>query len=97
MDVTLHDITFSNLFKYVPHRHEWITILLGLNPVTAFTMLQSKLITGKSWIQKPHNSQDGALCNNCKRLKTIDYYRNLLHLSYGRVNGFVSEKNSHGY
>ena len=46
-------------------------------------MLQSKLITVDSRIQKPHTSSDGTLCNNCEQLKAADYYRKVLHLSYG--------------
>ena len=47
----------------------------------------SKLITVQKWIQEPHNTQDGALCNNCKRLKSINYYCKGLNLSYDRVYG----------
>ena len=54
-------------------------------------MLQSKFITGEGRIQKPHNSYDVALCNICKRLKTIDYYRKVLYYSDGRVNGSFSD------
>ena len=48
--------SFSNLFKYFPHRHACITILLGLNQRTAFAMLQSKLNTVECRIQKPSSS-----------------------------------------
>ena len=68
-----------------------MTILLGLNQPTAFAMLQSKLIAIKSRIQKPSNSKDGALYNNCERLKTVDYYRKVLLLNYARVHGSVSD------
>ena len=51
-EIRLHEITLSNLFKYFPHGHTCISILLGLNLLllTAFTVLQSKLITGDSRI-----------------------------------------------
>ena len=62
-----------------------------MNKLTAFAMLQSKLITVDRRIQKPHNSRDGALGNNCERLKTVNYYRKVLHLSYGSVHGSVSD------
>ena len=55
-EIRLHGKSFSNLFKYLPHRHACITILLGLNQQTAFAMLQSKLITVESRIYKSHNS-----------------------------------------
>ena len=82
MEIRPHDKSLSNLIKYFPHRHTCITILLGLNLLTAFTMLQSKLIIGESRFQKPHN---------CKQLKNVDYYRKVLRLSYGNVNGSVSD------
>ena len=29
--------------------------------------------------------------NNCKRLKTVDYYHKVLHLCYDRLNGSASD------
>ena len=80
---------FSNLFKYFPlsyaciHDHRF-----RFEPANCFC---SKLITVQRWIQEPHNIQDGALCNNCKRLKAVNDYREVLHLSYNRVHGSVSD------
>ena len=67
-----------------------MTIILGLNQLAAFAMLKSKLITVESRILKRDKSKDVDLYNNCERLKTIDYYREVLHLNYERVNGSVS-------
>ena len=40
--------------------------------------------------EMPHQLRR-ALCNNSERIKTVDYYRVVLHLSYGRVHGSVSD------
>ena len=55
-EIRLRNISFFNLLNYFPHRHACITILLGLNQLTAFVMLQSKLITLVNRIQKPNNN-----------------------------------------
>ena len=59
-----------------------------LEPVNCFC---SNFITIQRWIQEPHNIYDGALCNNCKRLKAVNYYREVLHLSYDKVHGSASD------
>ena len=38
-------------------------------------------------VQDPQKGR--ALCNNCEKLKAINYYWEVLHLSYGRVHGSV--------
>ena len=47
----------------------------------------SKLIKLQRWIQEPHNIEDGTHCNNCKWLKLVKYYREMLHLN---MTGFVN-------
>ena len=51
----------------------------------------SKFITVQRWIKEIHNIKDGGLCNNCKQLEAVNYYCELLHLSYDRVHGSVSD------
>ena len=46
-------ICFSNLFKYFPHRHLCLRVLLRLSRPTAFAMLHSKPTIVKNQIQKP--------------------------------------------
>ena len=36
------------------------------------------------WVQEPQ--KDEALCDNYEELKTVKCYREVLHLSYGRVH-----------
>ena len=38
-------------------------------------------------VQDPQKGR--AFCNNCEKLKAINYYWEVLHLSYGRVHGSV--------
>ena len=40
-------------------------------------------------VQEPQ--KDEALCNSCEELQAVNYYCELLHLSYGRVHGSVSD------
>ena len=40
-------------------------------------------------VQEPQ--ENGALCDNCEELKPVNYYCEVLHLSYDMVHGFVSD------
>ena len=42
--------------------------------------------TLQRWIQEPYNISDGNLCNNCKQLKAVKYYHEVLHLN---MTGFM--------
>ena len=63
-------MTLFNLFKHFPHRHACITIILGLNLLTTFTMLQSKLIIMESRTRNPEAVKMGlfaTIVNDHKR------------------------------
>ena len=70
---------FSNLFKYFLLRYAGIhNILFRFEPADCFLQ---QTYTMQRWIQEPHNISDGNLCNNCKQLKAVKYYHEMLHLN----------------